>query len=448
MNPPYEQLVEIVESLREENRRLKERVERLEKELRKYVNENTPSGSIPPYLKKLEEDVNRVSKDEKKDPPKENVRNARLGHIDRNEHHSLDDPICPTCGGHARRRGKSTRKRVIIELQLPKAEVVEHESDVYQCTECGKEFAAPVPNALPNTEFDIRTTVLMSLLSTGMNVTDSNIVSFLRLFGVDVSEGSVTNALKRLKRYLGPYYSGLEQKVKAAAVRYKDETSHRHNGRTFWTWAIATTDWVYYAIRDSRGHKVAKSLESTHGVDVCDGYAGYDRLQCRRQRDWAHLLRIGKKPKYDDFGREENYDDYRRCVRGLALILHDAKVAKERHGPSQRLRERFEVRFFRLVASMPRQGKNFKRLNDYIMRFNNEWFTFLEYKDVEPTSNRAERAMRPVVIKRRVSQQTRGDDSMDSYAMQMSLYMSSKLQGQDYVENLSNILASQITSKP
>ncbi len=82
------------------------------------------------------------------------------------------------------------------------------------------------------------------------------------------------------------------------------------------------------------------------------------------------------------------------------------------------------------------------------MRFNNEWFTFLEYKDVEPTSNRAERAMRPVVIKRRVSQQTRGEDSMGSYAMQMSLYMSSKLQGQDYVENLSNILMSGASSKP
>ncbi len=205
---------------------------------------------------------------------------------------------------------------------------------------------------------------------------------------------------------------------------------------------------MYYAIRDSRGHKVAKSLESMDGVDVCDGYAGYDKLRCRRQRDWSHLLRIGKKPKYDDFGREENYYDYKRCVEGFALVLRDAKVAKERYGPSKRLKERFEARFFRQVFSMPKQGRNFKRLNDYIIRFNNEWFTFLEYKDVEPTSNRAERAMRPVVIKRRVSQQTRGEDSMDSYAMQMSLYMSSKLQGQDYVENLSNILMSGVSSKP
>ncbi len=52
-----------------------------------------------------------------------------------------------------------------------------------------------------------------------------------------------------------------------------------------------------------------------------------------------------------------------------------------------------------------------------------------------------------MVIKRRISQQNRGADNMDSYAMQMSLYMSLKLQGTDYVENLRNILQSQVPSE-
>ncbi len=56
--------------------------------------------------------------------------------------------------------------------------------------------------------------------------------------------------------------------------------------------------------------------------------------------------------------------------------------------------------------------------------------------------------MRPMVIKRRVSQQSRGRDSMESYAMQMPIYMSSKLQGQDYVKNVSGILKSGLPPKP
>lgn len=45
-----------------------------------------------------------------------------------------------------------------------------------------------------------------------------------------------------------------------------------------------------------------------------------------------------------------------------------------------------------------------------------------------------------MVIKRRISQHSIDKDNMDSYAMQMSLYMTSKLKRQDYLENLSNIL--------
>jgi transposase len=80
------------------------------------------------------------------------------------------------------------------------------------------------------------------------------------------------------------------------------------------------------------------------------------------------------------------------------------------------------------------------------MRFKGEWFAFLQYKDAEPANNRAERALRPMVIKRRISQQSRGTDNMDSYAMQMSMYMSTRLQGGDYVETLSNLLQSKVSS--
>ena len=282
-------------------------IETLWKELRKYANENTPSGSIPPYVKKLEETVDRYTKDEKtdKEPPKDNVRNARPKQIDRKERHSLKNPTCPdpNCNGHARRRGTSTRKRIVIHLQLPTAETVEHESDIYECNKCGKVFSAPVPNALPRTEFDILTAVFLSYMSIRAKMSVDDMKDMLHLFGMDVSGGSITNSMKRLKEYLGPYYSELEEKVKSAGARNKDETSHRHNGKNFWAWVIATKDWAYYTIERRRSHKVARKLESTHGVDTVDGYAGYNKLKCERQRCWAHLLRRAKKPIYQ-FGEE------------------------------------------------------------------------------------------------------------------------------------------------
>ena len=190
MQQTYKESLEIIESLQKENDALKKEtadlkrenkkqnkeIEKLQKgfieiadsmkhlqnenkklrnELRKYVNENTPSGSIPPYLKKLEKAVDKYSKEGDDRQPVENVRNARSQHIDRKEHHSTERPVCPKCGSIARRRGTSTRKRVVIELQLPKAETVEHECDIYQCSECNKIFSASIANVLPNVSYEL-----------------------------------------------------------------------------------------------------------------------------------------------------------------------------------------------------------------------------------------------------------------------------------------------------
>lgn len=447
----YQKLLKIAELFEVQQKQidnLEKEVEGLRKELRKYVNENTPSGSVPPYLKKLEDTVNRYQKDDDKRPPEENVRNARPKQIDRREHHSLENPTCPDpdCRGHTRRRGTSTRKRIVIHLQLPTAETVEHESDIYQCTKCGKVFAAPVPDALPRTEFDILTAVFISYLSIKAKMSVEDIKDMLRLFGMDVSEGSITNSSKRLKEYLGPYYSDLKEKVLSSSVRYKDETSHRHNGKNFWAWVVATKYWVYYTIERRRSHKVAKALESPEGVDVVDGYAGYNKLSCEKQRDWAHLLRIAKKPAYQ-FGIDEKFDDYKRFVEKLALLFHSAKSAKKRR-TSKELRDQYDRKLWKLLQTAPTYGRNFTRLTNYIMRFDGQWFPFLQYKEVEPTNNRAERAVRPLVIKRRISQQTRGIDNADSYAMQMSVYMTTRLQGTDYIETLSNVLKSDALSIP
>ena len=441
-----DKLIENYDKIFEEQ---KEIIENLQRELRKYDNENTPSGAIPPYMKKkLEEVVNEYSKtpDDENKERKENRRNARPKRIDRKEYHSDDEPCCPNCGGAGRRRGKSTRKRIVIHLQLPKFDNVEHESEIYQCNDCGKIFDAQIPNVLPNSEFDIVTTVLMSYLSTAANVTIGNIAALFGSFGLDISEGSITNALKRLKRYLGPYHKELLGRVKAANARYKDETSHRHNGENFWTWVIATKEWVYYTIERRRSHKVAEKLASDHGTDIVDGYAGYNGLSSI-QRDWSHSLRRAKKPIYD-FGADENYDKYKSFVKELSLLFHDAKIAKKERGVSKELRNEYDDRLWKLLQTAPTKGRNFTRLANYIMRFDGQWFTFLEYKDVDPTSDLAERSLRHVVVKRNVSQQTRGQDSMDSYAMQVSLYMTSKIRGEDYMENLSNIIKSGGLSAP
>jgi len=189
-----------------------------------------------------------------------------------------------------------------------------------------------------------------------------------------------------------------------------------------------------------------RKLASDHGTDIVDGYAGHNGLS-DIQRDWSHSLRRAKKPIHD-FVKDENYDDYKSFVKRLSILFYDAKIAKKARGVSKALRDKYNGKLWKLLQTSQTKGRNFTRLTNYIMKFDGQRFTFLEYKDVNPTSDLEERSLRHMVVKRKVSQQTRGEDSMDSYAMQVSLYMTSKIRGEDYMENLSNIIKSGVLSTP
>lgn len=263
---------------------------------------------------------------------------------------------------------------------LPKAETVEHECDIYQCKNCSNVFDAQVLNALPNTKFDITVMVLILYLFKAAKMSVCDIKSLLHLFGVDASKGNITDSMKRLKLYLVEYYGGLLERIKSSPTRYKDETIHRLNCKNFWVWAIATTDWVYYIIEDSCSYKVAGELGSTSGVDVVDGYAGYNKLESNIQRNWSRMLRRPKRLIHD-FGRDEKYTEYKTWAERLAKLFHDAKVAKKKSGPSKALKREFDERLWKLVKSAPKEGGNFERIVNYIMKFYGEWFVFLQSED-------------------------------------------------------------------
>ncbi|MEM2909205.1 MAG: IS66 family transposase [Candidatus Bilamarchaeaceae archaeon] len=373
--------------------------------------------------------------------PEENQRNALPRTYDRKERHTLKR--CPDCGGKLTKK-KRKYKRTIIHIELPQSEVVLHECGSYYCATCKKEVIARVHDALPKSKFDLQTAVFISFLYVALNVSTGKIAQFFsEILGIDISKATISNTLVRLKNYLGEEYDYLEEEIKKAKVRYRDETGWRHSGKNFWAWVVATSKGVIYRIEKRRSHSVAAKLKADRGVDVSDGYTAYNKLTTQKQRCWAHMLRIARNPEYG-FTDEREYTAYVRLVEKLGKLFHDAKEAKKRKKVSAKLRARFDKRLEKLLLSVKWLGKNADKLINYIMHFNGEWFTFLEYKEVEPTNNKAERSLRHVVIKRKISQQSRSIDGMNSYAMQASLYMTSHQKQEKYTDYLMHVLENKI----
>lgn len=439
----FNEVKEELKAAKKRIRFLEEALENLRKELRKYHNENTPSGAIPPYLKpdiEIKREFVETTSEKRDDNrlKKQNIRNRRPKVIDRTEHLELKE--CPCCGGKLRRKKTKPTKRIIITMKIPDIESVKYITPRYYCPNCKKEVRPRVPNTLPNSKFDLTISIFISVLFIGMNMTQGKIAELFGIFGLNISKATVCNILARLKDYLGDKYVELEQRVLEAKSKCKDETSHRHNGKLNWVWVATTTKDVCYWIEEKRNYKTARKIfKGDKGVSTTDGYRAYDVPDRPIQRDWAHLFRKARNPEYW-FISEKEIKDYKTFIGRLGALYHQAKIDKAKLGPSKSLREKYDGELFKILASVKSLGRNANNLISYIMHYNLDWFTFLEHKEVEPTSNRAEQMLRPFVIKRKISQQTRGEENKQSYAMQMSLYETSKLRGENYMEFLRHVV--------
>ncbi len=438
-----QQLLKENKELKQELKEYQKELEKLLKQLRKYDNENTPSGSLPPFMKSSVEIRRYEFKEEKDEIKKSNIRNERPEKIHRKEKLKLE--CCPHCGSKRLKRKKRVNHRTVIKIKLPAVENVQYAIPEYYCGECKKEVRSKVPDALPNSKFDLLTVIIMSVLSVGANLSVDEISNlFKTIFGISISPASVSNNLAKLKNYLGNEYEKIESEIKKSKVTFRDETGWRKNGVTNWLWVATTIRAAYYRIEKTRQHANAKKLPyNADGVSTSDGYKAYNEISKRMQRCWAHLCRIGDKPEHY-FYSEDEMQDYWQFVEDLKLLFHNAKEDKKNRGVSIQLREEYENRLMALMKTVKHLGKNADKAMNYIMSYWGEWFTFLEIAEAEPTNNRAERALRHAVLKRRISQQHRSLAGEKSYAMQLSLYMTARLKNENYIENLRNAVESKL----
>ncbi len=438
-----EELYEIIELQQNQITELQKRVRQLEAELRKYKNENTPSSAIPYYEK---ENTNHRHKQSGQKEEHVGVSRKKPEKIDRTEELTLETSPC--CNAKVKKMKAKPKSRIVIILKKPELENVEFLKNRYICTCCGEEVQPDVPNALPNARFDLSFMILLSVLSTGMNMPFGKIKELLRfLWGLDVSEATISNTLAKLGRFLGKDYEKLKEDIRKEAARYNDETGWRILGKGSWLWVFIGEKTALYTIESSRGRKVVKKIlgKKPAGVDITDGLPSYNRLQSNKQKCWAHLLRRFRQAIFFPFKNEKENGDFRKLRNSLRLIFKRAKDEKAKSGVSAKLRKKYEKKLTRIL-SKKYEGKNTEKILTTARNQEDELFTFLEFEAVDPTNNRAEQALKAPIVKRKVSYQNRSLEHARNYVMQLSIQKTAELREQNYADVLQNIVKQQLAA--
>ena len=416
-----------IKQLQEANRRLEKEVERLSAQLRKYHNENTPSGSLPPYLKDelMPEPRDRTPSDQEKTAA--NQRNSRPKPV-REETHTLD--ACPNCHGPLRRQ-KKTEHRVIIHLPMPEAEAAEHLQPHYFCPHCRMGFMAEIPDALPNSKYGLELSLFVLSLSV-LGLTQGKITEQLGMFGLRICPSSINNIIHRVEKYMGEKrYQKLRAEIRQSAHAGMDETSHRHRGENWQMLAVTTAKTAFYKFMSSRRYGLIRRLPMPRESISCDGYRAYDRCGLPLQRCWAHALRRARQPPHY-FQTDREKRRYVGMVKRLGKLFHQAKRQKRR---SPGLQTKYDEKLKALLMPYAHdEEKNIRRVVNYLLCYEGDWFLFLRLSGVEPTNNRTERAIRPMVIQRKVKQHTWSAAGRHGLEKTQSIYQTCRLNGENFMD--------------
>jgi hypothetical protein len=133
------------------------------------------------------------------------------------------------------------------------------------------------------------------------------------------------------------------------------------------------------------------------GIIVCDGWKPYPKFTKRIQRCWAHLLRESK-------DLAEKIEEAVPLHKALKKLYEELNDALENDPPPKVRMYLWNLAREALLHWMAKDNFEEKVLKfiDKICNGFEYWFTFIINPGVEPTNNRAERALREHVVLRKI----------------------------------------------
>jgi transposase len=224
-------------------------------------------------------------------------------------------------------------------------------------------------------------------------------------FGLEVSSGGLYRALARLARRATPTYDGLVEATRQALVNVPDETGWKVGGHLQWMHVTVSEQVTVYAILPGRGYDQSVVIlgAAYAGFLVHDGWAPYYRFVAAfHQSCLRHLLTRCQEMARIASPAAATFPWAVQDVLQTSLQLRDRY--REGEISERGLRSatgRLEARLDRLLEKSYRHPAN-RRLARHLEHEQPYLFTFLYCPGLDATNHAAERAIRWMVIARKV----------------------------------------------
>lgn len=393
-------------------------------ELRAALEGESGQKGSPSFIK-----PNRAEREQKRRKRREAKHNQarKLEKPTRIERHRLE--ACPDCGEQLV-GGSLHYRRQVIEIPEPQpVEIIEHQVEKGWCRRC-QCWRWPVLDwngvVLGQGRMGVRLAGLVGYLRAMLRAPLRTIQQYLEtVHQLQLSVGQISGLCQRVTAQLAAVGEGLKREARASPVVHMDETGWREDGLSGYIWCLATDSPQpvrYYEYQRSRAQEVAQALLGPFaGHLVSDFYGGYNVYAGAHQRCWVHLLR-------DLHDLREKYADHAEVVAWALAVkvqYQHAQEAAERAQTSQD-RQAFYALLWqatRQLALPYAQGDHpCRALAKRLLRHEHELFQFVLHTHVPADNNLAERALRSLVVQRKISGGSRSPQGSQTRMALASLF--------------------------
>jgi transposase len=410
---------ETINTLQNQVLALNEQVEKLHseiKELKSRLDKNSRNSNKPPSTDEFTKPKSQREKSGKKTGGQKGHQGHTLkmsDHPDRIVTHRQEH--CSCCGYELNLQlpGK-TERRQVFDIPLPKPEITEHQSVSVSCPSCGLLNKGVFPEEVTQpVQYGKGIIAQIVYLNQYQLLPYNRIIEYFEdIYHLKMSEATIFKALETIHDLLGPAEQQIIAGLLEAEVVHVDETGMRVEGKRRWLHVVSTAKATNYSWHTKRGSVATKAigiLPQIKGTMIHDFWKPYYHYSCNHGLCNIHNIRELKGileltgQKWPEEMIELLLSIKNRVDSGQPLTTaemtaftdsYDAIVIKgyRANPPPEPVKRR----------GRPKKGRALNML-DRLSKHRHEVLAFMENFAVPFDNNQAERDIRMMKVKQKIS---------------------------------------------
>lgn len=345
----------------------------------------------------------------------------------------------------------SLERRQVFDLPPKLLQIEEHRLEVKHCLCCGEQYTGSFPSGVPApVQYGERAHALVNLLNVEQSMPIGRIGElFASLTGYELNENTVSTSVQRMYGKLADDEAVIKEQALSSPVAHADESGARVAGKLHWAHNFVCGLFTYLFVHEKRGAQALYSGQSIAqnytGTLVHDCWASYFKLpNARHALCGAHLLRELR-------GLSENHGrKWAEKMHSLLMYAYEFSSGGSSVLPAKKYKTVLS-RYRQIIEEANREepppeprpkgrpkktkGRN---LLERLGRYEEEVLRFAREHEVPFTNNLAERDIRPLKTKLKVSGCFRTLQGARHYARIKSFCSTAKKHGLSAYEELLN----------